>query len=144
MKTTSKNQNFEGDTYEELFGPRGQITPEHSYGIRRMWIRAMLQTLDDLLYKRGSSRDNHDMRKARAWVFADNVHEGSYLWICEQFNLPPDGIRNYVGTLTPEYCREHGNSIRALLKEILDDNEKPSESSYYEEYAVLGAVIGGL
>jgi hypothetical protein len=58
----------------------------------RLWTAVLLQAIRDVGGFDIVADENH--RAARLWFLSDNHAPGSYRWICDVLNLPPDYLRH--------------------------------------------------
>ena len=66
-------------------------TPEH-----RLWAAVLFQGLHDVHIKESEKHSGYWRDNARAWCAINRIDIGSFIWICELFDMNADQVRSLV------------------------------------------------
>jgi hypothetical protein len=64
---------------------------------KRLWAAVLIGAIKDVKkLAAAKSRDSVSKEEAKAWLQSDSKETGSFLWICEIFNLDHDCVRKSI------------------------------------------------
>lgn len=66
-------------------------TPEH-----QLWAAVLFQAIHDVHIKESEKHPRYWRDDARAWVQAKQISIGSFIWLCELFDMDIKQVRSLV------------------------------------------------
>ena len=66
-------------------------TPEH-----KLWAAVLLQAIHDVHIKESEKYPRYWRNDAIGWFKAKLIHVGSFIWICELFDMDAEQVRSLV------------------------------------------------
>jgi len=66
-------------------------TPEH-----KLWAAVLFQAIHDVRRKKAEKYSGYWQDDAKGWIQSKLQHIGSFIWICEVFDLPMKETRHLI------------------------------------------------
>ena len=75
-------------------------------GLRMLWAAVLLRAMEDAaghVILASGAEVPHIMASARRWLRGESRRPGSFVWVCEMFDLDPEKVRTLCAAYSPAW-----------------------------------------